>query len=60
MSEMVLSFYGVSILSSTILSARGGLDENGSHLLMFEHLVSSWWNCLENVRMYGLVGGGVS
>lgn len=29
MTEMVLSFYGVYILSSTILSARGGLDENG-------------------------------
>lgn len=26
---------------------------------MFEHLVSSWWNCLGKIRRCGLVGIGV-
>lgn len=53
----VLHFYRVYILSSAILSACGSLDEHSFHTIMFEHLVSSWRNCLESIRMDGLVGG---
>lgn len=38
----------------------GGLNEKCSHMLMFEYLVSSWWNCFGRIRKCGLAGEGVS
>lgn len=37
---------------------NGGSDENGPHRLMYLNAYSSWWNCLEKIKRYDLIGGG--
>lgn len=38
----------------------GNLNENNPPMHMFEYWVPNWWDCLENIRSCGLVGGAVS
>lgn len=46
---------GISILVRVCVCV--GLNENGTHRLMFEYLVLSWWNCLRRVMGCGIIRG---